>query len=176
VPTSPADRRVLAALGPRALALAAERSIGAHPYLVTPEYTRAARAAVGPTALLAVEQKLVLKTDPVRARAIARARLAQYLALPNYTNNFLRQGFTVEDFADGGSDRLVDALVAWGDTDAVLERIAAHHAAGADHVAIQVLESSDPHAQHDSPLPRTAWRQLARAVVPRTMSLVSSST
>jgi probable F420-dependent oxidoreductase len=176
VPTVPSDRRVLAALGPRALALAVQRSVGAHPYLVTPEYTRGARAAVGPTALLAVEQKLVLETDPVHARAVARARLAQYLRLPNYTNSFLRQGFTVDDFADGGSDRLVDALVAWGDTDTVLERIAAHHAAGANHVAIQVLESSDPHAQHDTPLPRAAWRQLARAVVPRTMSLVSSST
>jgi probable F420-dependent oxidoreductase len=163
VPTIPVERRVLGVLGPRALALAAQRSAGAHPYLVTPEYTRQARAAIGPGPLLAVEQKLVLESDPARARAIARARLAQYLRLPNYTNSFLRQGFTTDDLEHGGSDRLVDGLIGWGDTDTVLERIAAHHAAGADHVAIQILDSTDPDAQHSGPLPRTAWRQLAAA-------------
>jgi probable F420-dependent oxidoreductase len=159
VPTIPADRRVLGVLGPRALELAARRSRGAHPYLVTPEYTRQARAAIGPDPLLAVEQKLVLETDPQRARAIARARLAQYLELPNYTNSFLRQGFTDADFEQGGSDRLVDSLVAWGTVETVLERVAAHHAAGADHVAIQVLDSLD--YRPTNPLPRAAWRQLA---------------
>lgn len=161
VPTIPAERRILAALGPRALELAAARSAAAHPYLVIPEYTRRARAALGPGPLLAVEQKVVLETDPVRAREIARARLAQYLALPNYTNSLLRQGFCSEDFEHGGSDRLVDGLVGWGDVDALLQRVAAHHAAGADHVAIQVLDSSDPHAQHAGALPRTTWRELA---------------
>jgi probable F420-dependent oxidoreductase len=161
VPTVPTERRVLAALGPRALALAAHRSAGAHPYLVTPEYTRQARAAIGPVPLLAVEQKLVLESDPTRARAIARARLTQYLRLPNYTNSFLRQGFMTDDFERGGSDRLVDGLVGWGDSDTILDRVAAHHAAGADHVAIQILDSTDP--RDTDPLPRAAWRQLAAA-------------
>jgi probable F420-dependent oxidoreductase len=162
VPTIPTDRRVLAALGPRALELAARRSAGAHPYLVTPEHTRQARELIGPGPLLAVEQKLVLETDPALARAIARARLAQYLKLPNYTNSFLRQGFTEADFEHGGSDRLVDGLVAWGSVERVLERVAEHHAAGADHVAIQVLDSTD--YQPTNPLPRAAWRQLAAAL------------
>jgi probable F420-dependent oxidoreductase len=159
VPTIPTNRRVLGVLGPRALELAARRSAGAHPYLVTPDYTRQARQAIGHRPLLAVEQKLVLETDPSRARAVARARLAQYLRLPNYTNSFLRQGFTERDFERGGSDRLVDGLVAWGSVETVLERVAEHHAAGADHVAIQVLDSAD--YQPTNPLPRAAWRQLA---------------
>jgi probable F420-dependent oxidoreductase len=162
VPTVPADRRVLGVLGPRALGLAAQRSVGAHPYLVTPEYTRQARAAIGPSSLLAVEQKLVLEADPSRARLIARARLAQYLQLPNYTNSLVRQGFTEADFEHGGSDRLVDGLVAWGPIDAVLERIGEHHAAGADHVAIQILDA--PAYSPTNPLPRAAWRQLAAAL------------
>lgn len=162
VPTIPADRRVLGVLGPRALDLAARRSRGAHPYLVTPEYTLQARAAIGPDALLAVEQKLVLETNPQRARVIARARLAQYLRLPNYTNSFLRQGFADADIEQGGSDRLVDSLIAWGTVETVLERIAEHHAAGADHVAIQVLDSPD--YQPTNPLPRGAWRHLASAL------------
>lgn len=159
VPTVPMDRRVLGVLGPKALDLAARRSAGAHPYLVTPEYTRNARAQIGPDPLLAVEQKVVLETEPGRARAIARARLAQYLQLPNYTNSFLRQGFSEDDFEHGGSDRIVDALVAWGTLEEVLGRIAEHHAAGADHVAIQVLDSED--LQRTNPLPRALWRELA---------------
>ena len=159
VPTIPVDRRVLGVLGPRALDLAARRSAGAHPYLVTPQYTRQAREAVGPGPLLAVEQKVVLQSDSERARIVARARLAQYLELPNYTNSFLRQGFTEADFQHGGSDRLVDALIAWGTVETVLERVAQHHAAGADHVAIQVLDSAD--SQPTNPLPRAAWRELA---------------
>ena len=159
VPTIPVDRRVLGVLGPRALDLAARRSAGAHAYLVTPQYSRQARAAIGPELLLAVEQKVVLETKPERARMIARARLAQYLQLPNYTNSFLRQGFTEADFQAGGSDRLVDDLIAWGSVETVLERVEQHHAAGADHVAIQVLDSPD--YQPTNPLPRAAWRELA---------------
>lgn len=158
-PTIPTDRRILGVLGPKALDLAARRTAGPHPYLVTPQYTRQARARIGPDPLLAVEQKVVLETDPVRARLIARARLAQYLQLPNYTNSFLRQGFTEADFAHGGSDRLVDGLVVWGDVATALRRVREHHAAGADHVALQVLDSRA--YQPTNPLPRTAWRQLA---------------
>lgn len=152
----PADHRILAALGPRALSLAAERSLGAHPYLVTPEHTRSARERMGPDALLAPEQKVVLESDPAKARAIARDALAIYLQLPNYTNNLRRQGLADEDFADGGSDRLVDALVAWGEIDEILERIAEHDEAGADHVAIQVLGADG--------LPRREWRTLGEAL------------
>lgn len=161
-PTIPAGRRVLGVLGPKALDLAARRSAGPHPYLVTPEYTRRARAQIGPDPLLAVEQKVVLETDPRRARQIGRARLAQYLRLPNYTNSFLRQGFAEADFERGGSDRLVDALVAWGDVATVLARVAEHHAAGANHVALQVLDSPD--YRPTNPLPRGAWRLLAAAL------------
>jgi probable F420-dependent oxidoreductase len=165
-PTVPIDRRILGVLGPRALDLAARRSAGPHPYLVTPDYTREARAQIGPDPLLAVEQKVVLETDLGRARQIARARLAQYLRLPNYTNSFLRQGFAESDFQGGGSDRLVDGLVAWGDLETVLGRVAEHHAAGADHVALQVLDSPD--YRPTNPLPRGAWRQLAAGLLEKT--------
>lgn len=159
--TVPADHRVLAALGPKALKLAAERSAGAHPYLTTPEHTAEARQIIGPSPLLVPEQKVVLETDPAAARNIARNTLSMYLQLPNYTNSFLRMGFEQEDLAHGGSDRLVDALVAWGDTDQVLKRIAEHHAAGADHVVVQVLTAGD---RHYGPLPRQEWRVLAEAI------------
>jgi probable F420-dependent oxidoreductase len=152
----PQDHRVLAALGPKSLSLAAERSLGAHPYLVTPEHTRRARERIGPDALLAPEQKVVLESDPTRAREIARGILPMYLRLPNYANNLKRQGFSDDDFPDGGSDRLVDALIAWGETDAILERIAEHHDAGADHVSLQVLGSEG--------LPRDGWRTLGEAL------------
>lgn len=135
----PVERRVLAALGPRVLTLAGRRSAGAHPYLVSPEHTRRARAVLGPDRLLAPEQKVLLDTDPERARTTARESLAPYLRLPNYTNNLRRLGYAEEDIAYGGSDRLVDDLVAWGDEQTIRARVAAHHAAGADHVAIQVL-------------------------------------
>jgi len=151
----PAGERVLAALGPRMLDLARDRGAGAHPYLVTPEHTRKARATLGEGRLLAPEQGVVLETDAARARAIARQHLARYLQAPNYVNNWLRLGFTPDDLADGGSDRLVDALVAWGDVDAIRERIAEHYRAGADHVCIQAL-TADPMA-----LPRAQWRALA---------------
>ncbi|WP_300017796.1 LLM class F420-dependent oxidoreductase [Pseudonocardia sp.] len=136
----PVDRRVLAALGPKMLALAAERTAGAHPYLTTPEHTREARAVLGDGVLLAPEHKVVVDTDPERARAIGRPVVARpYLGLRNYTSNLLRLGWTEDDIADGGSDRLVDALVAHGDAGAVAARLAEHVSAGADHVCAQVL-------------------------------------
>jgi probable F420-dependent oxidoreductase len=154
-PPVPADERVLAALGPRMLALARERSAGAHPYLVTVEHTRSARQVLGDGPLLAPEQAVVLESRPSRARGIARAYLALYLQLPNYTNNLLRHGFTPEDLAGGGSDHLVDALVAWGSVDAIRERVADHLRAGADHVCLQAL-TEDP-----ATLPLDEWRALA---------------
>ncbi|MFI6697882.1 LLM class F420-dependent oxidoreductase [Streptomyces sp. NPDC050509] len=152
----PARSRVLAALGPKMLALASERSVGAHPYLVTPEHTAQARAALGPDALLAPELGVVLDTDLDRARTTARAMLSFYLGLPNYTDNLLRLGFAEDDFTDGGSARLLDALFALGDADVVRARVDAYRAAGADHVALQVLHH-DPAAG----LPRAQWRELA---------------
>jgi probable F420-dependent oxidoreductase len=153
-PPVPEDQRVLAALGPRALDLAAARTAGAHPYLVTPEHTAAARERMDEGALLAPEQTVVLETDPATARAVARQRLGMYLALPNYVNSFRREGFGDADVADGGSDRLVDAIVAWGDLDTVHQRISAHLDAGADHVAVQVTTA-------EPVLPLDGWRQLA---------------
>lgn len=160
-PTVPTHRRVLAALGPKTLTLAAERSAGAHPYLTTPEHTADARRILGTSALLAPEQKVILETDPATARAIARRTLSQYLRLPNYTGNFLRMGYSPDDLEHGGSDRLVDGLISWGGIDAVVERIAEHLAAGADHVSVQVLTASDRHAGQ---LPRQQWRVLAAAL------------
>jgi probable F420-dependent oxidoreductase len=135
----PGDDRVLAALGPKMLSLARDRAGGAHPYLVTPEHTALARQLVGPRKLVLPEQGVVLETDPDRARAIGRTHLASYLALPNYANNWKRLGFTDDDVTGGGSDRLVDALVAWGDEEAIAARVHAHRDAGADHVCLQVL-------------------------------------
>jgi probable F420-dependent oxidoreductase len=151
--------RVLAALGPKMLELAARRSDGAHTYNVTPEHTKSARQILGKDPLLCVEQAAVLESDPVKARKIARAFLALYLTLPNYTNNFLRFGFTQEDCKGEGSDRLIDAIVAWGDVDAIRSRIHAHLAAGADHVCIQVL-SAEPKS-----LPMRDWQELAKSLV-----------
>jgi probable F420-dependent oxidoreductase len=135
----PVEGRVLAALGPKVLRLARDRTAGAHPYLTTPEHTATAREILGADKLLVPEQKVVLDTDPDRARATARARLEMYLQLPNYTNNWLRLGYTEDDLAGGGSDRLVDGLVAWGDEEAIRTRVRAHLDAGADQVALQVL-------------------------------------
>jgi probable F420-dependent oxidoreductase len=138
----PVSDRVLAALGPRVLRLAAERAAGAHPYLTTPEHTRQAREIVG-TALLAPEQKVVVESDPEKARAIARPTVRMYLGLVNYTNNLRRLGFTDEDLEGSGSDRLIDALVAHGEPARIAERVREHLAAGADHVNIQVLAEPD---------------------------------
>jgi probable F420-dependent oxidoreductase len=157
-PPVPRTERVLAALAPRMLALARERARGSHPYLVTPEHTRSAREALGPDPLLAPEQTVVLEKEADAARAVARQWLARYLQLPNYANNWLRTGFDHADIENGGSNRLIDALVGWGDTDTIRARVEAQRAAGADHVAIQVV-TSDP-----AQLPREQWRRLAAAV------------
>lgn len=153
----PASQRLLAALGPKMLELARDRAAGAVPYLVTPEHTAQARERLGAGAVLAPELKIVLDTDPARARATAREFLSLYLALPNYTNNLLRLGFEEADFADGGSDRLVDALFALGDGNAVRKRVDEFLAAGADHLAVQAVVPD----QRNAPLPRAQWRELA---------------
>ncbi|MET9832614.1 LLM class F420-dependent oxidoreductase [Streptomyces sp. NPDC006385] len=153
----PAERRVLAALGPKMLKLSRDRAAGSHPYLVTAEHTAQARALLGDAPLLAPELKVVLEDDPDRARTIARGYLALYLGLENYTNSLLRLGYTEDDFADGGSDRLIDALVAWGDEDRIRARIVAFREAGADHVALQIVDGQPPFDH----LPRVAWRRLA---------------
>lgn len=157
-PPLPVGARVLAALGPKMQALAAERTAGVHPYLGTPTLTGIARQALGPEPLVAPEQAVVLDTDVDRARTIARTHLAMYLGLPNYANSILRVGYTEADLADGGSDRLVDALVVHGDEAAVAARVAEHREAGADHVCIQVLTGDPLH------LPLAEWRRLAPAL------------
>jgi probable F420-dependent oxidoreductase len=151
-------QRVLAALGPRMTRLSADRASGAHPYFVPVEHTAVARAELGPDPLLCVEQAVVIDTDRVRARETARVHTALYVTLPNYTNNLRRYGFDDADFADGGSDRLVDAIVACGDLDAVVARIEGHIAAGADHVCIQVV-TADYRPSPDE------WRLLAGALL-----------
>ena len=159
VPPSMKPVRVLAALGPGMLRLAAERADGAHSYFVPPEHTARAREILGNDRLLAVEQAVVLETDSSKAREIARMHTSRYLALPNYVNNLRRLGFGDEDIANGGSDRLVDAIVAWGDMTAVIDRVRAHQSAGADHVCVQVLPR-DPQA-----LPMPQWREVASALL-----------
>ncbi len=151
--------RVIGALAPKMLKLAAARTAGAHPYFVPPEHTARARALMGPGPLLAPEQAVVLETTASPARDIARAHMMTYLGLPNYVNNLKRLGFSDADVANGGSDGLVDAIVAWGDLDAVVRRVRAHFDAGADHVCVQVLDA-DPRA-----LPLRQWRELAPALL-----------
>jgi probable F420-dependent oxidoreductase len=160
-PLAEAPVRVLAALGPRMLELAAERSAGALLYNNPPEATAAARAVVGAGPLLATEQAVVVEDDPAEARRIGREFIAFYLTLPNYVRAWERAGFGPEERADGGSDRMVDAVVAWGSPEAIAERVRAHLDAGADHVCLQVLES-DPNG-----LPLAGWRALAPALVGR---------
>lgn len=138
--TVPAGQRVLAALGPKMLELARTAAGGAHPYNVTPEHTAAARRALGPAKVLVPEQAVALTTSADDARRWGRAFLENYLALPNYADNLRRLGFTDDDLAHGGSDRLVDALVAWGDTATIAARVQEHRDAGADGVCIQVLQ------------------------------------
>jgi probable F420-dependent oxidoreductase len=153
----PAESRVLAALGPKMLELAATRARGAHPYLVTPDHTRQAREALGDGPLLLPEQTVLLTEDRDQARAVGTDWLRAYLALPNYANNLLRSGFTEDDLASV-SDRLFDAIIAWGDEDAIVKRVNEHRAAGADHVCIQAL-TADP-----TEFPRDQWRRLATAL------------
>ena len=130
---------MLAALRKNMLGLAAEKADGAHPYFVPVEHTARAREILGPDKLLAPEQMVLLETDPAEARRIARGYMATYIGLQNYRNNLLTLGFDESDFDNGGSDRLVDAIVAWGDEEALAERVRQHWQAGADHVCIQAL-------------------------------------
>lgn len=139
----PTSRLVVAALGPKVLKLAAQRSAGAHPYLTTPEHTGTARELVGPTVFLAPEHKVVLTTDEAQAREIGRQTVDFYLNLSNYLNNWKRLGFTDRDVEKPGSDRLIDAMVAYGTPDDVARRLNEHLEAGADHVTIQVLGGWD---------------------------------
>lgn len=142
----PTSRRVIAALGPRVLRLAAERSAGAHPYLTTPEHTAKARDLLGRTVFLAPEHKVVLTADAEQARTVGRQTVEFYLGLSNYVNNWLRLGFTEADVRKPGSDRLIDAVVAHGSPEAIANRLNEHLDAGADHVAIQVLGAGDDSA------------------------------
>ncbi len=135
--------RVLAALGPKMLSLAAERAWGAHPYFVPVELSAMARDVMGEGPLLAPEQAFLLESDPDAARAQAREHMAYYLRLDNYRRNLLRLGFGEDELGDGGSDRLVDAIVAWGDVEAVRDRVRGHLDAGADHVCVQAV-GQDP--------------------------------
>ena len=154
------ERRVLAALGPRMLTLAAQRTAGAHPYFVPVEHTAQARAVLGPEPLLAPELAVVLEEDPARARQMARSYAEGYLALPNYAQNLRRLGYGEEDLAGGGSDRLIDAVVAWGDEAAIVSRVRAHLDAGASHVCVQVLNGEM------RSFPLAEYELLASAVFP----------
>ncbi len=154
----PPGRRVLAALGRRMLELAAERAAGAHPYFVPVEHTAWARGILGPGPLLAPEVAVVLETEPGRARELARRYASTYLGLPNYTQNLRTFGFGDDDIGGGGSDRLIDAVIPWGDTASVASAVRAHHDAGADHVCIQVV------AGHEE-FPLAEYRELAGALL-----------
>jgi probable F420-dependent oxidoreductase len=159
-PPVPPQRRVLAALRPRMLELAARRAAGAHPYFVPPEHTARARELMGDGPLLTPEVAVVLQRDPVQARALGREYASIYLGLPNYTGNLRLFGFGDEDLGGGGSDRLIDSIVPWGDAQTVAARIREHLDAGADHVCIQVVA-----AHHDFPLEE--YRDLAGALLSR---------
>ena len=154
----PTENRVLAALGPKMLELAATRARGAHPYLVTPEHTHQAREVLGEGPLLLPEQAVLLTDDAEQARAVGTDWLRAYLALPNYANNLLRSGFSADDLSSV-SDRLFDAIIAWGDEDAIVRRVNQHRAAGADHVCVQGL-TADPQE-----FPHEQWRRLAAALL-----------
>ncbi|HKV17886.1 MAG TPA: LLM class F420-dependent oxidoreductase [Mycobacterium sp.] len=153
----PADVRVLAALGPKMLRLAADRSRGAHPYLVTPEHTRRAREELGDGPLLLPEQTVILTDDPGEARDIGTRWLRNYLAMPNYRNNLLRLGFSADDVTSVSAN-LLDAVIAWGDEAAVLDRVNEHLSAGADHVCVQVLTANP------NDYPREQWQRIAAAL------------
>jgi probable F420-dependent oxidoreductase len=155
-PPVPKEERLLASLGPRSIALAGARTAGTHPYLVTPDHSRFARDLLGPGPLVAPEQAVALG-DANRRRELGRGHLHGYLQMPNYTRNWLRLGFTPADLEGGGSDRLVDALVAGGEPEAAVARAQEHLSAGADHVCFQVLAGGGPP-------PRSEWRALAAAL------------
>lgn len=156
----PKSGRVVAALRAKALGIAAERAAGAHPYNVPPEHTARARETLGPSPVLMPEQKILFATDPSIARRVGRAAMAIYLNLPNYLNNLTELGFEDSDFADGGSDRLIDTMVAWGTPDVVAARVRAHLDAGADQVTVQVLSETAGAAP-----PLAEWRQAAETLL-----------
>lgn len=156
-PPVPRDHRCLAALGPRMLDLCAQRTLGALPYFVPVQHTRFARQRIGGSALLATELACVLDTDADRARAAARSYASTYLGLSNYTGNLKRFGFTDQDIADGGSDRLIDAVVPHGTAEEIADLVAEHLAAGADHVCLQPVGVSG--------IPRREWTALASALL-----------
>lgn len=151
--------RVIGALHPKMLELARDRANGSHPYFVPPEHTARARATLGSGKLLAPEQAVCLETDPEKARRIARNHMAIYLGLPNYRRNLESLGFGPADLDAGGSDRLVDTIVAWGDMEVIRERVKRHHDAGADHVCLQVLD------EDWTQVPRRQWQELAKALL-----------
>jgi probable F420-dependent oxidoreductase len=155
----PADRLCLAALGPRMLQLSARRTAGAHPYMVTPRHSEMARRTLGPNAVLAPEQGVVLETDPAKARHIARGFVEHYVRFPNYTNSWRREGFSDVEIATL-DDRLIDSLVAWGDLSAIAARLDEHFAAGADHVCLQVVGPGG--MRPDIGFDREAWQELAK--------------
>lgn len=157
IPLAP-SARVLAALGPKMLELARTRTAGSHPYNVTPEHTATVRQALGHDGLVLPEQTVALTTDADEAHRLGREYLTRYIELPNYVNNWRRLGFGDEDFTGGGSDRLIDALVAWGDEATIAGRVREHYDAGADHVCIQVISDQGL-------LPRRLWRALSPALV-----------
>jgi probable F420-dependent oxidoreductase len=157
----PASALCLAALRPKMLELAAEHTAGAHPYLVTTEHSAEARQILGPDALLAPEQGVILETDPTLARAAGRVVIAQYGRLPNYVNSWLALGFT-QDEIDGGADRLVDALFAWGTPARIAARVQEHFAAGADHVCVQLITGAE---RPTVAAARPGWRELAAALL-----------
>jgi probable F420-dependent oxidoreductase len=158
-PTVGKDHRVLAALRPRMLELSGKRSAGAHPYFVPAEHTARAREVLGEGSLLAPEVTVVLERDHTKARDLARRFTATYLALTNYTNNLRSLGFGDDDLAGGGSDRLVDAVVCWGDLDVAAAKVREHVEAGADHVCIQVVSASQ------GSFPLDEYRELAPALL-----------
>ncbi|WP_022885505.1 TIGR03620 family F420-dependent LLM class oxidoreductase [Glaciibacter superstes] len=158
----PAARRLLGAMAPRMVTLAADRTAGVHPFLVTPQYSANQRARIGPEPLIAPHQAIVLDSDPERARATARAGVGMFIGLPAYRNNLRRLGYGESDLIHGGSDRLIDALVAWGSIGDIEQRLREHLASGADHVAVHVLGGSG--------IPLAQWRELAPIIPSLTAS------
>jgi probable F420-dependent oxidoreductase len=154
-PPLPREQRLLAALGPKMTRLGSERAAGVHPFLVTPEHIAARREEIGAGSVIAPHQAVVLECDPGRARAAARKGVGMFISFPSYQANLRRLGFGDEDLVPGGSDRLIDAVVAWGDIDVIAERVGAHIDAGADHVAIHVL------AADGGLTTRASWREIA---------------
>jgi probable F420-dependent oxidoreductase len=154
----PPTERVMAALGPRMIELAGRRAAGIHPFMVTPEFSAAARKQLGDGPLIAPYQAVVLESDPGKARTAARSFVGSFLRMDHYARSLRRQGFTEDDLAGGGSDRLIDSVVAWGDLRTIGARIREHHQAGADHVCLHVIGAG-------SGLPLPQWRELAPLTV-----------